>query len=69
MTPAEFEENARIISGDLTWSLVNECINPRQAAALAEVGGPLPALCWAVLTLPEHMCNDDAWWQLDASDD
>ena len=69
MTPSEFEENARIISEDLTWSLVNDPITPRHAEALAEVGGPLPALCWAVLTLPENVCNDDAWWQLDASDD
>ncbi len=61
MTPAEFEENARIISGDLTWSLVNEPISPRHAAVLAEVGGPLPALCWAVLTLPE--------WDFDDLDD
>tara|TARA_B100000519_G_C14212406_1_gene423289 strand:- start:960 stop:1151 length:192 start_codon:yes stop_codon:yes gene_type:complete len=61
MTPSEFEENARIISGDPTWSLTEECINSRQAAVLAEVGGPLPGLCWAVLTLPE--------WDFDELDD
>tara|TARA_B100001057_G_scaffold374677_1_gene379361 strand:- start:237 stop:434 length:198 start_codon:yes stop_codon:yes gene_type:complete len=63
MTPSEFEENARIISGDPLWSLTGDdpFINPRQSSALAEVGGPLPALCWAVLTLPE--------WSFDELDD
>lgn len=60
MTPSEFEENCRIVSGDPTWSLT-DCILPRQAAALAEVGGPLPAFCWAVLTLPE--------WDFDGPED
>ena len=53
MTPSEFEENCLIISGDPTWSLTDECILPRQAVALAEVGGPLPAFAWAVLSLPQ----------------
>ena len=54
MTPNEFEENARIISGDPTWSL-SDCVEilPRQARALTEVGGPLTAWQWAVLSLPE----------------
>jgi len=59
MTPSEFEENARIISGDPSWSLSDVWhISPRQSAALADVGGPLTAWQWAVLSLPEWDFTD-----------
>ena len=54
MSPDEFEENCRMVSGDLAWSLAGcDLITPRHARALDAVGGPLPAFAWAVLHMPE----------------